>query len=239
MYPPTFHPGVYERPERLPYLDVGALFGVLLRPKETFEDLYDHTTATQGIILAIMFTVLSSAIGIITSIAIIGSMDIPDEASIPLLVETNVAMAVVGIFTSIAAFFLTAWLFHAFIKSNARRPSLDKTMGMMGYAMFPAFIIMMIINITFPLIAVGVDWEDVDETNVGAVCGVFAVILGLGLVGLIWAWWVHSNAQSVANDISNGTAFGFLFLTWICVGILMAVVGAVISVAVLGTSLGV
>jgi hypothetical protein len=237
MYPPTFHPGVYDKPERAPYLDIGNLFKLLFHPKEAFEDLYDHTTSTQGIILAVFFSVMSTGVGLLATWGILGTLDLPPGADIPLLVETNAVMAIVGIFTSIASFFLTAWLFHAFIKGNARRPSLPKTMGMMGYAMFPAFIIMLIINITFPLIMVGANFDEADAFF-GAICGIFALIFGLGLVGLIWAWWVHSNAQSVANDISTNTAFGYLFLTWFLVGILMGIVGFVISMAVLGTTLG-
>ena len=235
MYPPTFHPGVYDRPEQAPYIDIGNLFRLLFHPKEAFEDLYDHTSSTQGIILAIFFTVMSTGVSILAIWAFMGTLDLPPEADIPLLVQTNAVLAIIGIFISIATFFFVAWLFHAFIKGNARRPSLPKTMGLMGYSMFPAFLIMLVISLVFPLIALGINFDDPEQAPdaLGALCGIFALIFGLGLVGLIWAWWVHSNAQSVANDISTGTAFGYLFLTWFLVGILMAIVNFALSLAII------
>jgi hypothetical protein len=44
----TNHPGLYERPEEPPRLDMGKLPGVLFSPRQTFYDLYHHTSAAQG-----------------------------------------------------------------------------------------------------------------------------------------------------------------------------------------------
>jgi hypothetical protein len=229
---------VYDRPEQTPYLDIGALFKLLFRPKEAFEDLYDHTSATQGFILAFVFIALSAVLGIVFNLLILGTADLPDDVVVAGFTEGNAVISIIGIFTGIFFFWLTAWMFHAFVKTKARNPSVDKTIGMMGYAKFPAFIIMTIIGIIAPALALGVDPDQADE-GLAAVCGLLAAIVGLGIVGIIWAWWVHAHAQSVANDMSTSSAFGWLFLTWILVGLISAAVGFVIALVVIGATFGV
>ncbi len=236
MYAPTYHPGLYDKPEQEPYIDIGNLFKLLFRPKEAFEDLYDHTTGTQGAILAIIFIVIGAIVELVSNLAIWGSFDLPDDATVPGVVGASGALSIVGIFTSIVAFFMTAWMFHAFIKEKARKPDLSKTMGMMGYAMFPAFLIGIIIAIAAPATLAGIDFDADPDAGVGTLCGFLALVMVVGIIGVIWAVIVHSNAQSVANDISTGSAFGWLLLSWIIVGIIIAVIQAVIGLAILGTT---
>jgi hypothetical protein len=240
MYLPTFHPGLYERPAREPYIDVGNLFRLLFHPKEAFEDLYDHTSTAQGFILAAIFIVLSTVASLVANLVFLGSVDLPEEGAVPMFSDGNAAVSVVGIFTGIFFFWLTAWMFNAIVKSKARAPSLEKTIGLMGYAKFPAFIVMTLISILIPITLIGVvDSAEQPDEFVGAICGTLAVVFGLGIIGVIWSWWVHSHAQSVANDVSTGTAFGYLLLTWILIGIIESVIGLVIAFAILGTTLGV
>ncbi len=238
MYLPTHHPGLYERPQRTPFLDIGALFKLLFRPKEAFEDLYDHTSATQGYILAIVFIVIMALIGLAANQAILGSLDLPEDTAFPGLGGGNAVVSVIGIFTGILFFWMTAWMFHAFIKTKSRSPSLDKTIGMMGYAKFPAFIIGSIIAIVMPITMIGIaEGTDDPETALSAICGTLALVFGLGIIGMLWAFWVHSNAQSVANDMSNSSAFGWLFLTWFLVYLIQAAVGLAIAFAVIGSTI--
>ncbi len=235
-YPPTYHPGVYDRPAKAPYVDVGALFKLLFKPKEAFEDLYDHTEQAQGIILAIMFIVISGVIGIVAMYAIVGDWDLPDDASTP-FTSSSAATSVIGIVTNVIGFFLVAWLFHAFSKGSARRPSLSKTIGMMGYAKFPAFLLTTIAVVALPLSLRGLDETSSPDDFLGAlgqICG----IMILYLVAFIWAWWVHSHAQSVANDLSTGSAMGYIFLAWFLMFIIIAIIQFAIVAAVLGSTLG-
>lgn len=237
MYLPTHHPGLYERPQQTPFLDIGALFKLLFRPKEAFEELYDHTSATQGYILAIAFIVIIAMLGLAANVAVLGSWDLPEDTAVPGLGEGNAVVSVIGIFTGILFFWMTAWMFHTFIKTKSRSPSLDKTIGMMGYAKFPAFIIGSIIAIVMPITMIGiVEGTDDPETALSAICGTLALIFGLGIIGMLWAFWVHSHAQSVANDMSNSSAFGWLFLTWFLVYLIQAAVGLAISFAVIGST---
>jgi hypothetical protein len=235
MYTPTYHPGLYDKPEREPYIDVGNLFKLLFRPKQAFEDLYDHTTSTQGSILAIMFIIISAVIGIMTTYGVLGTLDVPDDSAVPWVNSTNGAMSAVQVFINIMAFFLTAWLFHGLVKGRAAHPDQSKTIGMMGYAKFPAFLVLTIIGIATPLILLssGFDASDPDTADeaIGSLCGLVVLVIGLGSVGFFWSIWVHTHAQSVANDVSTGTAFGYLFLSWIIIGIITAAISTVISLA--------
>jgi hypothetical protein len=235
MYPPTFHPGVYDKPEREPYIDVGNLFRLLFHPKEAFEDLYDHTTSTQGWTLAIIFIVISAVIGLALNLAFLGTIDLPEDVDTTGFSTASGVGSIIGIFTNILYFFITAWLFNTLIKEKARRPDLGKTIGMMGYAKFPMFIITLIIAILTPLLLLnlGFDPEDPDAAidALGNICGLTIAILVLSLVGFIWSLWVHSQAQSVANDMESGSAMGWMFLTWFLVGLLSAAIGAVVGIA--------
>jgi hypothetical protein len=239
MYPPTYHPGLYEKPQQAPFLDIGALFKLLFRPKEAFEDLYDHTSATQGYILAIIFIAFSSVLGIIANLVFLGTTDLPEEAAFTMFTPGTAIGSVIGIFTGLLFFWLTAWMFHALVKDKVRHPSFDKTVGLMGYAKFPAFIVLTLIAVIMPITLIGFVEGAEDPGQVfGALCGTLAVIFGLGLVGILWAFWVHSHAQSVANDMSPSSAFGWLLLTWFLIGIIQLVVGFVLSIMVIGATFG-
>jgi hypothetical protein len=240
MYPPTYHPGLYDKPERKPYIDVGALFRLLFHPKEAFEDLYDHTTSTQGWILAIIFIVVSGVVGLAANLAIVGSIDLPDEVGTPGVTASSGLQSIIGIFTNILFFFLTAWLFFSFVKDKARKPDMSKTIGLMGYAKFPMFIIGLVIAVLTPMLLLNTGWDpdnpDTIDDAVGGICAFTAAILGLSLLGFFWALWVHSHAQSVANDVSSGTAMGYMFLTWFLIFLLTIVVGVVIALVTIGTA---
>jgi hypothetical protein len=241
MYPPTYHPGLYDKPQQTPFLDFGNLFKLLFRPQEAFEDLYDHTSATQGFTLAIIFIALSSALGLIANLVFLGQWDLPEDAGVTGFTSSSAASSVIGIFTGIIFFWITAWMFHALVKDKGRNASLDKTIGMMGYAKFPAFIVMVLIAVLTPLTLIGslADLEDNPDQAIGAVCGTLALIFGLGIIGICWSFWVHSHAQSVANDLSTSTAFGYLLLTWFLVFLIEAAVTFVLLFVIVGTAFGV
>jgi hypothetical protein len=245
MFPVTYHPGVYERPKQEPYLDIGLLFKSLFRPKEAFEELYDHTSGTQGIVLAVIFILLSAVISIAASFAILGEMDLPDDATtVPGAGAGTVTQTVLNVFIGLVMFFLSAYMIHYFLsQGKGRRPDKDKTIGFLGYAKFPYFIIAILLAIATPVMVSTIDWDALNDTDpeagldaLGEICGLLGVILGLSIIGFVWSIWVHSHAQSVANDTAVGTAFGYILLTWIIVGIISAVIGAIVSLAILGTA---
>jgi len=245
MLPVTYHPGVYEKPEKEPYLDIGNLFKSLVSPKEAFEDLYDHTSSTQGIVMAVIFILMAAVVSIAASFAVLGDMDIPDDATtLPGSGAGTVTQTVINVFVGLAMFFLSAYMIFYFLsQGKGRRPDKDKTIGFLGYAKFPAFIIGILIAIATPMMLSSMDLEALENEDpdaavdaLGEICGLLGVIIGLGAVAFVWSIWVHSHAQSVANDVAVGTAFGYILLTWIIVSIISGVIGFVVALALFGTA---
>ncbi len=229
----TYHPGVYERPQQTPYLDFGNLFKVLVKPQEAFENLYDHTSQVQGWILAIIFIVVTAVVSIIANFVILGDFDLPDGGGAPFGSGTSLVSSIINIPIGLAMFWLVGWIVHAILKnpSTSRRPSMDKTLGLMGYAKFPAFILMLIAAVVMPLSLQGFDPDASDEdilAGLGGICGAMIIYL----IALIWALFVHGHAQSVANDCPKGTATGIVFVAWFVTYLITAAITIVIFIAV-------
>jgi hypothetical protein len=230
---------VYERPKKEPFLDIGLLFKSLFSPKEAFEELYDHTSGRQGIVLALTFILITAVISIIASIAILGDIDDPGDSPIPTSSDGSVLSAVSTALISLVMFFLSAYMIHYFLsQGKARRPDKDKTTGFLGYSMFPFFLIGIPLTIASLILVASIDTEafenedpDIAMEALGEICAPLLMVLVLSAIAFVWCIWVHSHAQSVANDTAKGTAFGYILLTWILVGILSSVLGYVIDLA--------
>lgn len=239
MFPVTYHPGVYERPKQEPYLDIGNLFRSLFSPKAAFEDLYDHTSGRQGIVLAVTFILITAIISIIASIAILGDIDDPGDSPVPTGTDGSVSSAVSNAIIGLVMFFLSAYIIHYFLsQGKGRRPDKDKTTGFLGYAMFPFFLIGIPLAIVSLTLVASIDTEAMESEDpdivmeaLGEICAPLVMVLVLSAIAFVWCIWVHSHAQSVANDTAAGTAFGYILLTWILVGILSGVISYVISLA--------
>jgi hypothetical protein len=218
---------------------------VLFKPKEAFEDLYHHTAPIQGIVLAIAFIVLSSLIGYAITASVLSGIHVPSGASTNVVpggtTSRTIGSTVSGMAISIVTFFVAAYLVYELLKSagHARRPDLNKTIGLVGYAKLPAFLMSIAISVVTGLMLATIDWSKLGTgTNVtayaGSVCGLIAVILVLAIVTLVWGLWVHGHAASVANDVAFGTAAGFTFLAWFIAFMVQLVLSLVVG---LGTFL--
>jgi hypothetical protein len=238
-WPPTFHPGVYERPEEPSRLDLGGLFKVLFKPKEAFEDLYHHTAPVHGIALAIIFIVLFSLFSYAIIAAAVSGITIPSLANtnlvLPRTARTIGSMAG-GIILNIGIFFIATSLVYSMLKSagNARRPDFDKTIGLIGYAKFPAFLMYISLYFVMGLILRFFNWEQISNgmnPNGGPspLCGIWAVQLILVIVTFVWGLWVHSHAAAVANDVAFGTAAGFTLLAWFIALIINLIMATIIG----------
>lgn len=232
-WPPTFHPGVYEREEESPRFDLRNWVRMLFKPKEAFEDLYNHTSALTGVVIAIVLISATTIIGVVLMQEIAADVVIPENQSAPFGAESfNVTAEGVAITIGIeVGMFLVAGLFVFGLLStigNARRPNLGKTLGLIGYAKLPAFLIGIPLALVAPMILATVDWEEVQRLQeegeegqmgvpdwAGEVCGLGAFMVLLAIVMFIWGLWVHSHAAAVANDTAPGTAMGFTLLAWI------------------------
>ncbi len=241
-YPPTYHPGVYDKPERTPYIDIRNLFKLLFHPKEAFEDLYDHTGSSQGIVLALTFILLSAGISMFMMFAVLGTLEVPEEATSVPGGSGSVTHSVIDAILGIVLFFVSAYLVFTFLKSRGRRASKDKTIGMMGYARFPMFIIGLIIAIAMPFLIDSMDLEALENEDPDAeseapqsILGGLSILAGLSGVGLVWSIWVNSHAQSVANDASLEKAAVSILITWVIVGIISYVVGLIVATQIISS----
>jgi hypothetical protein len=241
MYPPTFHPDAYARPEEEPRLDIGALFRVLFTPKAAFEDLYNHSSTNQGIILAIGFILITSILAYAFNVAILGSdFEVPDDATTFGNTGVSILGTVISVVTGLVMFLLAGWLVYVLLKGpgKARRPDFSKTIGLIGYAKFPAFILGILVAILTPIMMDSVNFDDLTSddpdqvtSGLGAFCGALAGLVVIWIIMLIWGLWVHSHAASVANDVSMGTAFGFTLLAWFIALIIMIAIVTVVAIA--------
>jgi hypothetical protein len=199
----------------------------------------------QGLLLCIIFTVISGIISFALMMAIVGDIDIPETAQSPFagVGAAGVMSMVLNLVLSILMFLFAGWLVYSLLKGpgKARRPSFEKTIGLIGYAKFPAFILGIIIAAIYPIMLNTMDLEsledpDTDPTDaLGTMCGALAGIMVISVIMLIWGLYVHSHAASVANDVSLGTAFGFTLLAWIITFIIM--IAVVIIAAIAGIAL--
>ena len=240
-YPPTNHPGVYEKPEETPRFDIGNLLRVRFSPQRAFENLYNHSSAKHGIILAIVFAILSAGISAVLMTSLVGSIDLPEEANTAFVGETEISVVslAVSVVLSLVFFLLSAYLIHAFLKGKGVRPSLEKTIALTGYAKLPGLIISIVIAFLIPMMLGGLPSEffDDDPTNdedaaaeaIGNICGITVLIVVVLIVGLIWALWVHGHAAAVANDTNFGTAIGYVFLAWFLVFLIAFAISLVLS----------
>jgi len=239
MFPVTYHPGVYERPAKEPFLDIGLLFKSLFSPKEAFEELYDHTSGKQGITLAVIFIMITAIISIIVGNAILGDIDDPGDSPIPSGSDGSMWSAVSTALISLVMFFLSAQMIHYFLSQpKARRPDKDKTTGFLGYSMFPFFLIGIPLTIASIMLVASVDAEALENEDpdivmeaLGEICAPLLIVLVLSAIAFVWCIWVHSHAQSVANDTAKGTAFGYILLTWIIVGMLSGLLSYIVNLA--------
>ena len=242
--PPSNHPGLYERPEEPPRLDLGTLPRVLFAPREAFYDLYHHTSAAQGWMLVVLFSVLGSVIGYVVSFALGLGADV--EGAQPITgvgAVVSIVGIIINVLISLFIFWVATSLVFWLIKSGASplRPNKDKTFGLVGYAKFPAFIMGLVLSISMSAwLAANPDAFDIDTTGADPLAG-FDQLLGyyalctvITVIQFIWALVVHSHAASVANDTRLGPAIIFTFLAWFIAFWILFAVSIVIGLLIAG-----
>jgi hypothetical protein len=239
---PSRHPGVYDKPEQEPFIDFGALFKLLFKPKDTFRELYNHTNAMSGIILVVVFTLISTGYSFAIAAAFfpdLGADAEEQDEDNPFagLGETpldNPFWAGLSFVLGIVSFVLVALLVHVIVKSSkeALKPDRDKTIGLLGYAYFPGFVIGFL---TTPLSLMMTDALAAD-TEAGAfpteACGILLAFGVIAIIAFIWELWIQGHAVSVANDTTLGMGVVFIFISGIIIGIVIAGISAAITIAV-------
>ena len=240
---------MYERPEKEPHIDIGNLFKLLFRPRKAFEDLYDHTSSTQGWVLAILFIIISAVVAGLFMMWFLEDSGLSDEVLDRIPSGSFLWISqVLGVVMNLVVFYVVAWLISNFLKDPRRgmRPSLKKTIGLMGYAKFPALIIGILIAMVTPAYTVASIEFSLESENLepgelpegfGEFCNQGLIYFGLILMVFLWGIWVHSHAVSVANDTKLGTAFTWTLVAWIIGGVISVIFGvAMVAIGLAGTS---
>jgi hypothetical protein len=140
----------------------------------------------------------------------------------------SIVATVLTLVVDLLMFLFAGWLVYVFLKGpgKARRPDFNKTIGLIGYAKFPAFTLGILVAILTPVLVGSLD-PNQENFGLGAFCGALVGLFVIWIFMLIWGLWVHSHAASVANDVSLGTAFAFTLLAWVIAGIIIIGVSAV------------
>jgi len=122
-----------------PYVDIAALPRLLVRPRKTFEELAPHTGPLQGAMVAIVLIVVAGLVDALVRwlfTTVLGR----DLHAVGLMGRFPTLFGVVLAFIG---FLLMAGLSYRFVAAwgKAKRPDAGKTVGLMGYAMFPVILI--------------------------------------------------------------------------------------------------
>jgi len=233
---PSNHPGLYERPEDAPRIDLGALVRVMFRPRDAFRDLYGHTDARIGALVFVMLTLVEGLVVLGLNLTVLSEAESTGIDVFASLGE-RIALVTFGITvaTSLAVFLGVCHLVHALLRGTPTtlRPSLPKTIGLLGYAAMPGLVMGVLTTTVMGAISVAVysDWD----ATAWSILGLAVASLSLAAVGLVWSLWVQGHAVSVANDVSWGKSVGVVFIAYIVVGIIVFVFVALI-IAMLGLS---
>jgi len=234
--PPSTHPGLYDRPDEAPRLDLGALVRVLFRPRDAFRDLYHHTDMRTGLLVFFVLTLVEGLIALALNLTVLS-----DAESTGLDMFTSIGERIayvtfgITLATGLAMFIGVCYLVHALLRSSPTtvRPSLPKTMGLLGYAAMPGLVMGVLTTVVVGAISVTV-YSDEDATP-WTIVGLAVASLSLAVVSLIWSLWVQGHAVSVANDAPWGKSAGVVFVSYIVVGMIVLVITALI-IAVFGFS---
>ena len=234
--PPSTHPGLYDRPEEAPRIDLGALVRVLFRPRDAFRDLYHHTDMRTGLIVFFVLTLIEGLISLALNLTVLYDASSTGLDMFASLGE-RIAYVTFGITigTGLAMFIGVCYLIHALMRGSrtTARPSLPKTMGLLGYAAMPGLVMGVITTVVVGGISLALPSDS--DVTAWSVLGLGVASLSLALVSIIWSLWVQGHAVSVANDAPWGKSAGTVFVSYIVVGMIVFVIAA-LFIAIVGFS---
>jgi len=230
----TFHPGVYDRPAAPPRFDARRLAGLLMRPRRAFEGLHDHTSAPVGVALAANIAALEglASFGLLTAIKHLRGLPLevrtgPFSYLMPGVSDAagSLMLAVV----SFSSYLLFGLLLCALLSLSRRyypeqppilRYSPRMTLGLLGYAKFPAMLMWMLMYLSAGL---GAN----PDGNITLLSWGWTV--QLALIAAAWSIWVQGHAVSVANDMPPKESRVIVAFTWFLVILVLFALMALID----------
>ncbi len=210
-------------------LNFGVLPKVLTSPKSAFEGIKGSTTMMDGIMMYVILAVLGILIGMVVMMATpIGGALMTGDYML-----YQVVTLVLGAIGFVLTGIVTAMLAKALFKGAGDN---DATVGFLGYAQVVGLVIGLLAAIIGMLMFGGMAAASTSPAALGtAMAGGIGVMAIIVIIGVLWALYVASSAVAVANGIGVMTAFVAYLISAILVGIVMApVTVAVLSALGMG-----
>ncbi len=227
---------LYQQQEQEARLSPRHLLKVLVKPVESFKELWPITDMRMGIMLIVVLSVLNSIISYIAyEVSGMSEWSTGYGGSLPMSYFT----LLVGIPMAILSAVAVGWLSAKMAGSMGGRANIRKTIGFMGYAAMPGLVFGII---TSAIIISGfVEMPEMPDTNdpdfdqleydYGPLLRYALVMGAIAIIGLIWALIVAGAGISVANDVSHLKGMGAYFISWIIMAMVVGGVSAVIALA--------
>ena len=184
--------------------DFAVLPQVLYNPREAFESLHRHTTLTEGIIMAIVMTIIAYIISLGTGIVF-------DAVAIVMAVIIGVVLLLI---TSV----LSAYIAGAM----GGKSDVEKTVGLLGYGTVLTVISAIVGLVLYFAMGESLSAIATNPLAMSTVAlGVIGVALVLGIVFLLWALWINGTAVAQANRTSFGRGVASYIISVIIYGIIL------------------
>jgi hypothetical protein len=200
-----------------PYVDISALPRLLVRPRRTFEELAPHTGPLQGAMVALVLIVVAGLVDAVIKwlFATAGSGEVH---AVGLAGRLPTFM---GVVLGFIGFLLMAGLTFRFTAGlgKAKRPDAGKTVGLMGYAMFPVVILGIAMSVVMGYY--GGEVASFIEGTGGLAedwggWGEFWLVYWIVLVVMIlWGVRIQAKASAVANDSAGMRTLGSVVAAWV------------------------
>lgn len=200
-----------------PYVDIGALPRLLVRPRKTFESLRPHTGSLQGALVALVLIVVA---GVVDALIrwLFATFRSGDVHALGLIGRFPTILAIV---IGFLGFLLMAGVSYRLVAAygKARHPDAGLTVGLMGYAMFPIIILGIVISIVMTYYGGQVE-AFIDDTggqmeDWGGWGQFWLIYWALIIVMLLWGVRFQAKAAVVANDSAGGRTLALVLLAWV------------------------
>jgi len=200
-----------------PYVDIAALPRLLVRPRKTFEELAPHTGPLQGAMVAIVLIVVAGLVDALVRwlfTTVLGR----DLHAVGLMGRFPTLFGVVLAFIG---FLLMAGLSYRFVAAwgKAKRPDAGKTVGLMGYAMFPVILIGIAMSVLMTYfggeLAAFLEGSGNQLEDWGGWGQYWLVYWLFVLVMVLIGIRVQAKAAGVANDSAGMRTLGAVAVAWV------------------------
>jgi len=193
-------------------VNIGVLGQVLFSPMKAFESIRDKTTMADGIIMAVILSLIAGIISMVVVSSLVG---------------ITVTGLIIGVVMAVVVVLAVGWLSSVLAKAIFKGSGdMNVTVGLLGYA----GVVNLVMQVLRTLLAVaGVSLIAVSVTPYGGVAaGMTAIGWVIALVAFIWTLYVSGSAVAVANKINLVGGAVSYFIAALIIGLILGVILAAI-----------